>query len=354
MPENSDDLAYLKRQAEISDQMAIDILNGNGPDMYINNHSIHQIDNGNCLVDLTEIANSLPEDLYFTNILKTTADDVAVYQIPLSFLLTGIQVSSPNKIPNDGVTLNAWPDFVSEYCNGIDPIYVNRDYYFMILYANMSDKFNDSNGFTSDNQDLYELAEYCKNHVSQYGMSDEEYYSNEENNIITAFFSVLGGIYDYYGELPLSGESSFIGLPSTDGRGPAFIPFDSAAISADSEHIDECKDFIKFLLSENYQEMLADCGGNVINRKAFESGCKKYQEYFGPDSDNRTKRALLDGDIEDYTAIINTTSHMFEINSKMLSIVCEEMQAYFCDQKEYDEVIKIIADKAKKISDENT
>ena len=354
MPENSDDLAYLKRQAEISDQMAIDILNGNGPDMYINNHSIHQIDNGNCLVDLTEIANSLPEDLYFTNILKTTADDVAVYQIPLSFLLTGIQVSSPNKIPNDGVTLNAWPDFVSEYCNGIDPIYVNRDYYFMILYANMSDKFNDSNGFTSDNQDLYELAEYCKNHVSQYGMSDEEYYSNEENNIITAFFSVLGGIYDYFGELPLSGESSFIGLPSTDGRGPAFIPFDSAAIFADSEHIDECKDFIKFLLSENYQEMLADCGGNVINRKAFESGCKKYQEYFGPDSDNRTKRALLDGDIEDYTAIINTTSHMFEINSKMLSIVCEEMQAYFCDQKEYDEVIKIIADKAKKISDENT
>ncbi len=353
MPENSDDLVYLKRQAEISDQMAIDILNGNGPDMYINNRSMPQINNGNCLVDLTEIANSLTEDQYFTNILKTTADDGAVYQIPLSFLLTGIQVSSPNKIPNDGITLNAWPDFVSEYCNGIDPIYMNRDYYFMILCANMNDVFDDADAFTTDNKDLFEIAEYCKNHVSQYGMSDEDYYNNEENNIITAVYSVLGGIYDYYGELPLSGESSFIGLPSTDGRGPAFIPFDSAAISADSEHIDECKDFIKFLLSDKYQEMLADCGCNVINRKAFESGCKKYQEYFGTNNGNRTKRALLDCDIEDYTAIINNVSHMFEINSKMLSMVCEEMQAYFCNQKEYDEVIKIIADKAKKICDEN-
>jgi hypothetical protein len=62
---------------------------------------------------------------------------------------------------------------------------------------------------------------------------------------------------------------------------------------------------------------------------------------------------LLDSDIEDYKKIANSASHMFEINSQMLFIVTEEMQAYFSDQKQYDEVIRIIADKAKKMSSEN-
>lgn len=351
--ESNDDIAVLKQRAEISNQMAIDILNGNGPDIFINISSIHQINNSNCLVDLTEIANSLPDDQYFTNIIKTASIKGANYQLPLTFLLTGVQVSSNKKIPDDGVTLKEWPSFVSEYCNGIDPIYMNRDYYFMILYANMSDKFNDADVFTQDNKDLYELAQYCKFNVSKAGTSSDDYFGSEQENMINAVYSVMGGIYDYFDVLPSNGKSSFIGLPSTDGRGVAYIPSDSVAISADSKHIDECKDFVRLLFSEKYQEMLADCGGNVVNRKAFESGCKKYQEYFSKDKANRTERGLLDSDIEDYKKIANSASHMFEINSQMLFIVTEEMQAYFSDQKQYDEVIRIIADKAKKMSSEN-
>lgn len=352
--ESGNDIAFLKQRAEISNQMAIDILNGNGPDMYINNSSIHQINNGNCLVDITEIANSLPDDQYFTNVIKTAFVNDANYQLPLSFLLTGVQVSSNKNIPKDGVTLKEWPRFVSEYCNGIDPLYMNRDYYFMILYANMSDKFIGADVFTPDNKDLYELAEYCKYNVSKDGTSADDYFSSEQENMINAVYSVMGGIYDYFDALPSNSKSSFVGLPSTDGRGVAYIPSDCVAISADSKHIDECKEFVKLLFSEKYQEMLADCGGNVVNRKAFESGCKKYQEYFNNDKANRMERALRDSDIEDYKKIANSASHVFEIDSQMLFIVSEELKAYFSDQKQYDEVIKIIADKAKKMSSENT
>lgn len=353
MSENQeDDMLFMERQADISCQMTTDILNGRGPDMFINHDLITQINNGSCLVDMSDIIGSLPADQYFTNVMEGAAVNGAVYQLPLSFSVIGIQVNSDKKFSQEGVMLNEWSDFVKNYCNGIDPIYLDRLNTFVVLYANMSDRFDSYDLFTADNIDLQILADYCKNMVSPEGTVIEDYYGGTSGDEINAEISVMSGIYDYRYSLSSTGETLFIGLPSTDKRGPSYMLSTTVAISADSKHIDECKDFIKSLFTDTYQEMLAGCGGNVVNKKAFERGCKKYQEYHSENHDNHLQHVIRDVDVENYTRIVDSVSHMFNINSRTLSVVYEEMQPYFLDQKQYDEVILIIADRVRKTTEE--
>ena len=60
-------------------------MNGDGPDILVNTSEFVQINNSNCLADLTPYVKDLDPEQYFTNIIEGSKIDGKIYQLPVSF-----------------------------------------------------------------------------------------------------------------------------------------------------------------------------------------------------------------------------------------------------------------------------
>ena len=96
--ENNEDtweLARINGRAEFSNQLAVDIMNNEGPDILMNVSGYGQLNNSNYLADLTPyVRNDI--DKYYENIIEGSKTDGAIYQLPISFALEGILTKTEN------------------------------------------------------------------------------------------------------------------------------------------------------------------------------------------------------------------------------------------------------------------
>ena len=149
---------------------------------------------------------------------------------------------------------------------------------------------------------------------------------------------------------------SLFGIPSSDGRGPRFIPTWSVAISAQAVDIKGCSEFAKLLLSDDIQTKYAMDDYFVVNRESFRIAGDKAIEYFsngGSDrSGNNMGRHFTTDDIVLVEQMILSCSKMKSEDSDISIILIEEMPPYFLGQKNLDEVIEIAQDRAQKVLDE--
>ena len=383
--ESEDDYQRLSLDADskMSNQLAMDIMNGNGPDILMNVSDYGQLNNSAYLADLSPYVSNLGPDRYFTNVIDAARVDGKLYNLPVCFMIDGIQ-TDPKYAGASGVgfTTDEYEIFLTETLNGNDIITSGQAYYFATLFTMMSDKFIVDGKADFSGPEFAQLADFVKDNVRANARSWDEL--NEENIAYDVTYAVGAtvkadsaydqpaiasycyGLTTYFMQLvELNGGTAILGYPSTDGRGPAVEPYVSVAVSARSCDVDACGEFVKMLMSDEIQMDLAMNDNFVISRDAFRAGAERAVEYYnGSGGDNMfgydyntgeavsNRYKFSEKNIADIETIILSCSNMHSPDADINLILVEEMPAYFTGQKSLSDVISIAQERVQKVLNE--
>ena len=350
----------LNEEKEMSIRLAMDIINGEGPDIIMNAGMLGQLNNSSYLVDLSPYFSDLDPDKYFTNIVDGAKVDGKLYQMPVCYLIEGICTDKANAGASGvGFTTKEYEKFLYDDLNGKDIIFAGQAHYFAMVFDSMKDKFIKDGKADFTGPEFAELAEFVKKNVQE--KAGDDYRENSE----TAVYGNFRGMIDYFHQLSnIRGDFVILGLPSSDGRGPMFRAYTSAAVSSQSHNVEASVEFIKILLSYKTQEDLAMQENFVVNKEALrKAGLAAadhfndpyYDDIYGRDNNGQLKEnryRFSKDDIDLLENIILSCSCMHSEDQAVSIILIEEMPAYFMDQKSLDDVIKIAQDRAQKVLDE--
>ncbi len=373
---NSDDelsRSENERNSAISNKLSMDIISGDGPDMFLDISQIDRINNSSYLVDLTPYVGNLDPDRYFTNIVDNAKVDGNLYNVPLCFGISGIFTDGAYAGASGfGFTTDEYVDFLTGPLNGKDVISYGQPYYFVCLFNAARNEFIKNGKADFSVPEFAAIAEFVKNNVpensitwddgtssflSSYGAGMFEYTE-------PAIYTTSNNFADYLITLQqLESGNSILGLPSLDGHGPVTVISSSIAVSAQAYDIDACVDFVKLLVSDEIQKEYSLNGSFVLNREYFrstgEAAIEYYNQttisslfggYFENTPENRVRYTEEHIDVLENT-ILNSSSATTE-DADINIILIEEMPAYFSGQKSLDQVIKIAQDRVQKVLDE--
>ena len=364
---------YMNADAQLSYELAMDIMNGEGPDILMNTSGLGQLNNDNYLVDLSPYLSDLDANKYFTNIIEKAETNGKLYQLPITFTIEGIQ-TDPQYAGESGIgfTPEEYMNLVYGPLNGKDIIESGQVLYFAQLFNGMSDVFIRDGKVDFSGPEFEALAEYVKDNVPENSKkwSEEEHPRSEEEDPSpgrnrTAYYCNCPGISGYLVKRARINEgTAILGLPSADGRGPMFGTDISVAVSTRAENKEACIEFVKILLSDEVQAELALSDRFVLNRNEFRKVCEQAIDYYNTPEVQRTAFDYSIGtdvwiniefttdDIDNLEKIILSCSKIDSPDSAINLILAEEMPAYFLGQKDLDAVIKIAQDRAQKVLDE--
>lgn len=347
--------AYINAQCTLSNQMAIDLLNGEGPDIIIDGFGYGQLNNSNYMLDLTPYYETLDKDNFFDNVIEGSKTNGALYQIPLSFSIDGIVTSGANvEDGQTGFTFDEYCQFVDQIMNGKDPINLPRLQYFNMCIDAMSDLFADGNGFNYDNQDFRELANYINDNVF-----DNPYYTEIliDELVEPAYFWSIRGFVEYlevFQELHYQ-DMTFLGIPSSDGRGPTISVINSIGISAQALNPDACWLVIETLLGEEVQDSIAVEWSFPVNRTSYETTALAMVDRYnnilnGNINYSYSGWALVGPEVEEQAVYSFAdkcigVSHVKVADPTISIIISEEIQPFFVGQKSIDEILVILQDR---------
>ena len=369
--DTQDDMAseLLQSNLSLNDSLAMDIMNGVGPDILIIRGDMGRLYNPNYLVDLSKYFGELDPEKYFTNIIDAAKTDGKLYQLPVSFDIEGIHTDAGYAGASGlGFTTKEYEDFLYGPLNGFDLNQAGQAYYFTSLFTAMSDKFYVNGKVDFSGPEFAELAEFVKNNVKEKAPTFEAEYSDERSaqneriarlTTYSLFTLYLAGVNE------LQGANAFLGIPSADGRGPMARSNLSVAVSAQAVNVDACTEFAKMLLSDEIQYELAANDRFTLSREAFRKAGSIILDFCNSPRSNSLfegfsstgdpiKRTITftDADIKNLEKIISSCSHFDSADASINMILVEEMPAYFLGQKDLDSVIKIAQDRAQKVLDE--
>ena len=373
--ENEDDMemASLNYSTDMTNKLAMDIINGEGPDMFMDINYYGQLNNETYLADLSPYVEDLSSDKYFTNVIEASKVDGKIFNLPVCFSLEGIQTDSANAgASGTGFTTDEYIKFLDKTLNGKDIISSGQKYYFVTLFNNMQEKFisNGKADFTAP--EFKVLADYVKDNVQEQNTDWDEMYNapyiydgSETKETAPAVYSSCYSYFNYFQAVEnTNGATAVLGIPSADGRGPMVGAYTSVAISAQATNKDACGEFVKMLLSDEVQTDMAMNGIFVLNREAFKNAGKEavavfnkeglepdygyYDGYSQPN--NRVK--FTEEQLDELENAILTCSKMSSEDAAISLILIEEMPAYFSGQKDLDSVVKIAQDRVQKVLDE--
>lgn len=339
---------------KLSTDLAMDIISGKGPDILIGTSRYNQLNNPDYLTDLTPYVGKLDPGKYFTNVIEGSKSNGKLYQLPVSFYISGIYTDKGNAGSSGvGFTLDEYKDYVSGKLNGNDVIKYGQALYFVNLFNSMNDKFIKDGKVDFTCPEFAEIAEYVKENVPEKGVPSED---GQDTN--SAEKVEIQSYLDFYYRKQYSNRNidpAILGYPSLDGRGPLFSSYSSVAVSAQATDVKACGEFVRLLLSDEIQTGIAMSGmGFAVNRNAFKAAGENAVR-FCSELDNTfeaNKVKFTTDDISNLESIVLSCSRMDNEDSAISIILYEEMPAYFLGQKDLDAVIKIAADRAQKVLDE--
>jgi len=356
--------------ADLSNQLAIDLMAGEGPDIIINAASLSMMNNSDYLLDLSPyVADNFGSDNYFMNVFDACRDGEELYQVPLAFSVVGIATSTDNIEDGQiGFTFDQYEQFVAGPCNGESPFSGDQIDIFIRLIDCMYDSFIDEAGAVNfDTEEFRALAEFTAENINDElslgDSNDEGYYAEDES---VAAIAYIDNITSYFTGVAAK-DYAVLGLPSYDGRGPVVYDIQSVAISAQTNNQDACYEFLNMLLSDDCQEIYGVY--NIpVNRTAFNSVAGRYIEANNYEMNLMLRlydEALLtlygynitpmdESLVGEFEEFINTISDMYVNDGSINSIIREEMPSFFEGQKTLEQIIPVLTDRVSTVLNERS
>ena len=354
--------------SKISSHLASAIISGDGPDILLDTASLAQLGSDQYLADLTPYIGTADPSKYFTNIIDSYKVDGKIYNLPVKFSVSGIQTKyNVDSFSGIGFTTSEYKEFLNKTLNGKDVITNGQACYFARLFNAMRDKFIVGGQADFTVPEFAELAKFVKENVHEKPDTDDDY--AEEPIFISDTYMAFGtrdlNIYGtsgyFFYMVELGGAERVMGIPSTDGRGPLVCADSSVAVSAHAKDIDACGEFVKILLSDDFQYKTAKTASFSLNRQAFRESSKAAVEFSNTDAFYRNfpgmdlawhRITFSEKNIDDMEKIILSCTHSQAEDGAVSIILIEEMPAYFLGQKDLDSVIKIAQSRVQKVLNE--
>ena len=370
--DNTDQAALknLNSYAAVSDRLTMDILAGEGPDILITNGANEQLSRKDYFIDLSDYLKNesgVSEADYFTNAIEASKFNGSLYQLPIGFYVDCFLAPSDAFGSKNGLTFEEYIQMVKTVCNGTDPVYdhqlaFSRTEVATKLFANTSEKYIKDGKIDVNNNDFKAILDYCKELPAKgfYEGKDvdaewEDLMTSKENMRVQP--TVVYGFYEYEAFAEKFKGAVICGYPSVDGR-PATIGSDMAvSISSHTSDESSCKKFLSILLSEDIQKTLFM---NIpINKKcAKDLALLEIEEHNGSvDANEGNKFAKagkkVDASVADkYIEQLSTATTSSFVYHSISLVIYEEIPAYFEGQKSFEDVAKVINDRAQKVLDE--
>lgn len=366
---------YLNKSSEMANELTMDLLAGEGPDIILDAASYKQLNTEEYLYDISDIIDEVKDIDVFDNVIEASKVDGKLYNFPLSFSIAGIFAQEKDVKGEKGFTFDEYVEYVDKVCNGQNPMkYMGRTQVLNILLGAMSDEFYDDKGNVSFKNDaFYDLAAYCLDNVpEEYDWGDDDYYYydgvgvgyslGEEDSL---GFTQLYSIYAYINvSQQYKDDIGFYGIPSNDGRGPSISVDNSVAISAACGDYEGAKEFVKFLFTDDAQSMWEDGYENPIfvdacielSKKEIAANNRMYDQQLKYASEKelaswgwyRSDESIID----DYIDILKSASAVNSMDPSIFLIVVEEIPYYFDGSKKIEDVAAVIEDRAQTVIDE--
>lgn len=364
--------AYNEHNSKLMDKLSVDLLAGDAPDIIFGTQPYIQLKDEKFLVDLMpKIEEDFGSDAFFPNVINVAKTGDNLYSMPLSFEVSGIMANIKDVGDKDGFTFKEYSKFVDEVCNGKDPVgaYMTRMEYFQQVFQTMADLYYDKDGNINLQTDaFYELAEYCKDNVAE-SFDEEDYYSDydygcydDNTKADTAYLYSIDSYLNYAYDSKGSKVKELYGFPSYDGRGAVIQVDVSVSISAMSGVQDGAWDFVKSLLEETAQkDMGIESYTNPVNVAACEAVALKRVKESNEQAEKWIKqdpssaqwyRVYKESVVDDYIDALKSATSSNSVDPAIITIVDEEIQAYFVGQKSIEEVTDTIQNRAQTLINE--
>lgn len=360
---------YLTSTGELSDQLMVDLIAGEGPDIILNGATFTQLDSEDLLLDLL---GEIDAEGLFNNVIDAAKTGDRLYQLPLAVNVAGIIVKGEDVAPDQvGFTFEQYAEYVSGPCNGNDPIGDGKLEFLTTALSSVCEQCTAGGTADFGCEGFTGLAEYVNENVNE-----EITVDTEDTEDIDPYLGVrrdAGYVPDLsFGDMlcdysDIIEDIRIMGFPTTDGKGPGLTIRSSVAISAQTDEADACLDFVRTLISEEIQyDFGMFDGASPVRESSFDQASHDvidlYNDMYEMYSSMYTTGELrimnlpwhsVDYSVADgYKEVLKSCTYINFTDPSIVSIVREEMPSYFCGQKTLDEVISTINDRTQVFLDE--
>ena len=337
------------------DKLIVDIGAGDGPDLVIMNGLDSALSDDRYLTDLNGKL-KLDDKDYFMNAVDACQIEGSLYQVPIDFTAEGIIGRKDYIGDMTGITLDEYASFVQGPCNGIDPAYdhilnFSRSKVAVDLFANMHDLFIKNGEIDVNNDSFKAILDYCKTLPTQsitvdYDSPEEYLTFCMEADTVPVRFGTVNSYGNFTSSIENNGDITLCGYPSADGRSAIARAGHTCSVTTNASDIDACIKFFDILLSGEIQDLTTDDRTPVrrssmrylasfINEEA-----KEYSEVFG------YSLKYDDSLIDQYEDFLSGATTSYVSDEAINLIIYEEIPAYLEGQKSFEDVAKIINDRA--------
>jgi len=225
-----------------------------------------------------------------------------------------------------------------------------------------------------DSENFIDMLKYAATLPEQFDDSFyDDYYNNYESQFrdertllmqcyIYAMRDMTRNINGYFGE-----DVSFVGFPTQTGNGSVIQETSSFVLSAKSANLDAAWEFVRYYLTEEYQQELQwelptlksafEKQLETAKEKPYymdENGEKvEYDETFYINGEEIILEPLTDDQIQQLKDFILSVNKHYFYNEDITNIINEESAAFYAGQKTAEEVAKIIQNRVQVYVDEN-
>ena len=364
---------------ESTNQLIMDMLSGQGPDILVGYSELSQFNTDTMLVDLNPLINadsSFNREEIFDNILRSFEADGKLYTIPLTYTLEGMAINTSFNGVKENWTFAEFDQMASSLSSDVQPITLQKPEDLLKLWMkSLSSHFINDQERTVDfeSEEFRALLETVKKYSTNgfpETVHDPEwetaYYFDDERlfkeNMITSCYITLADLQMF---ASMSKENSghtvaFTGIPSLSGMGMTAKGQVSMAITASCAAPDLAWQFIRSFLSEDAQHELSFNTDTLpVNRNAYKKNCQieievnqqylerleKNKDHISPDV-IAASIELTQEHVDALEALISGISASQSWDNDVMNIILEEAAGFFAGQRSLDDVCGNIQNRA--------
>lgn len=361
-----------------------DIVSGKMPDILMVDGTmpVNSYISKGLLADFNEMMEQDPEfnrSDYLENIFDAYSTNGKLYQLVPQFSVTTVVGKTSNVGDASGWTLDEMKQAVEAKGGDTVAFFDTTKSSFLNYYIWMCSEqvvnwetgecFFDGDGFIK----VLEYANTLPEKLDESRYNDESFWRNyevmyREDQVLLEIYG-LSSYRDFNSlEQRSFGEDvTLIGFPSEDRNGSSIAGNMTFAMNAKSKNKEAAWDFIKYFLSDEYQDKLE--WGFPVKLSSLEAQAKKAQEkpFWLDEKGNKVEydetywidnveikiTPMTQEKIDKVNKFLKSINQVINYDNQLLNIVIEEAESYFSGQKNVKEVADIIQSRAKIYVNEN-
>lgn len=366
---------YKGSVSAIEDQVYIDLVNGQGPDILINFGSSLQYERDNVLLDLNTLIDKdkdIDRTKYFDNIFHAAEKNGKLYRLPLMFYLSGMEYNTQFLGERDSIT---WQDINSVIASLPQDVQIlpetERTLLLSSFLTGSITRFVDyeKQEVHFDTDEFRQMMEFVKTYAVNKDQMPTMYMDDADapvsqmlpeakmkRGLVAMMVTSVGSGENYVSHLSMGQDHlRLCGYPES-GEGMLMDTLVSVSISKCCAYPEEAWSFVKSLLDEKTQRNMPPkyTGGIPVNREALNKNIEKeIADFESSKSLGVTGTAGLEMDrIKDFPAFVEKVQTGMKYDTNIMGIVVEEANAYFNGQQSLDKVIRNIEKRAKLVVQE--